>query len=387
VERAKGRVHRARILLVIMICALAVIATSAAASVSKAQAAAPSGPPCHSSFDPYHYTQAQVRACGFSTYPMSGVADLAGGGSAIEYKMNGRTVEELIPPPGFRPETATAAQLDEYGFPPRPSDRGQLARWQKEMSRWKGVAPPAPFLAQNHTRVIADTEYSNIWAGYVITAQPGSISAFSHAEGWYIEPTMASSRCSSTSEVSWAGLGGWVDPYNGGWLAQNGTGWGVPGLGAHQAWWEIVPINGITAVPNYYGTPGQEFDASTRVIDGGFRFWFLNYATGVSDAFDEPFTSSTNTLSAEVIIERPSVNKNPTNLANFQTFTVIQSEAWVNGFVNGTFFNNFPPNLNNGTGLWRHGVHMSNPNDGNDLADPSTVSTAGGFTVAQHNCN
>jgi hypothetical protein len=367
--------------------ALTVTATSAAASVSTAHAPAASGPPCGSSFDPYHYQEAQVRACGYNTYPMTAVVDLPGGGSAVQYKMKDGIASELIPPPGFRPESASAVQLDEYGFPPRPTDPALLARWQQEMSLWKGAAPPAPFLSETHARVTADTEYNNIWAGYVVTAQPGSISAFSHAEGWYIEPSIASSRCTSTSEVTWAGLGGWVDPYNGGWLAQNGTGWGVPGLGAHQAWWEVVPANGITPVPNYYGTPGDLFDASVRVISGGFRFWFLNYATGVSDAFNRPFTGSSNSLSAEVIIERPSVNGNPTNLANFQTLQVSQAEAWINANTNGNTFDTFPANLNNGTGLWRHGVHMVNPSNGNDLADPSAIGSAGSFTVSQHNCN
>jgi hypothetical protein len=367
--------------------AFTVAATStAAASAGKAQAPAASGPPCNSSFDPYKYTQAQVQACGYSTYSMLAGSDLAGGGSSVEYNIKGATVKELIPPAGFQPETATAAQLDEYGFPPRPSDPAQLAQWQKEMSLWKGAAPPAPFLTETHTQVTADTVTHPIWAGYAVTAEPGSISAFSHVEGWYIEPQMGPSRCSSTAEVSWAGLGGYYDPYNGGWLAQNGTGWGVPGLGAHQAWWEIVPTNDIIPVPNYFGTAGAEFDASVRVVSGGFRFWFLNYATGVSTAFNRPFTGATNSLSAEVVIERPSINGTPSNLANFQTFSVFQSEAWINGNTAGSNFDTFPPTVPSALGLWRHGLHMVS-SSGTDLADPSTISSPGAFSVAQHSCN
>ena len=310
----------------------------------------------------------------------------------MEYNMKGRIVKELFPPPGFRPESASASQLDEYGFPPRPTDPAQLARWQDEMGRWTGTVPAAPFLAETHATVsgvtsspTADTVKHSIWAGYVVTAEPNSLDSFSHAEGWYVEPTMAASRCPNPSEVTWAGLGGYYDPYNGGWLAQNGTGWNVPGLGAHQAWWEIVPENGITPVPNFYGTPGQVFDASVRNIGNAFRFWFMNYQTGKSTVFDEPYPSS-NAHSAEVIIERPSINGVAADLANFQTWYVYQSEAWINFFTNGTTFDNFPPNLNS-AGLWRHGLHMYNYSTGKYYAEPSSILAPGQFSVTQESCD
>jgi hypothetical protein len=301
----------------VMIGVLTVGTAFVAAGGSEAQAPAIPGPPCNSSFNPYHYTEAQVRACGYATFPMVAAANLADGGSAVEYNVKGVMVKNLIPPAGFQPESATAAQLDEYGFPPRPTDPTLLTRWQQEMSGWRGAAPPSPFLAETHLQVTADSVYgNNIWAGYVITAQPGSISAFSHVEGWYYEPTFGPSRCSPTTEVTWAGLGGYVDPYNGGWLAQDGTAWNSSGVDLHEAWWEIVPENNLTAI-NYYATPGVIMDVSVRVISGGFRFWFYNYA-GTSMAFDKPFAQATNSLSAEVIVERPTVGNAPTNLANFQ---------------------------------------------------------------------
>lgn len=285
---------------------------------------------------------------------MMAAPDLAGGGSVVEYSVHGRLGKNLIPPSGFRPESASAAQLDEYGFPPRPTDPTLLARRQDEMSGWTGAAPPTPFLAETHTQVTADTVNHPIWAGYAVTVEPGSISAFSHVEGWYYEPTFGVSRCTPTTEVTWAGLGGYYNPYNGGWLAQDGTAWNSNGADAHEAWWEIVPANNLTPI-NYYATPGVIMDVSVRVISGGFRFWFYNYA-GPSMAFDESFTGSSNSLSAEVVVERPSVGGTPTNLANFQTLRVWQSEAWINGNVNGNTFDTVPANLNRSTGLWRHGL-------------------------------
>jgi len=378
VERRKKRPLSTMRLAVVSL--LAIAAAPAVASISVAQAAPIAAVPCHSSFNPYRYTPAQLRTCGYVTYPRIAAVALPGGGSAVEYRMKGAIVKNLIPPKGFHPETATAAQLNEYGFPARPGNPALLARWKKEMSTWKSAAPPSQFLVE--TNMKADTQYSSTWAGYVITAEPGSISAFSHAEGWWYEPTFASSRCSSTTEVTWAGLGGWngITP-----LAQNGTAWNSNGVDAHEAWWEIYPYNNLMAI-NYYGTPGVIFDASVRVIDTGYRFWFYNWS-GQSMAFDEPFTGSSNSLTAEVVIERPTVGNSPTNLANFQTLNVYQSEAWINYFTNGNTFDTFPANLNTSTGLQRHGVHMHNNATGDDLADPGNIFASGGFDVSQHNCN
>ena len=50
------------------------------------------------------------------------------------------------PPPGFNPVTGTAAQLQEYGFPPRPpvNNAGALAAWSSAMEKVKSVSPPDP---------------------------------------------------------------------------------------------------------------------------------------------------------------------------------------------------------------------------------------------------
>ena len=299
--------------------------------------------------------------------------------------MNGMTVTNLIPPPGFRPETASAAQLDEYGFPPRPTDPTLLASWQKEMSGWTGAAPPTPFLTETHTQVTANTETSDIWAGYVITAEPNSLYWFSQAEGWYYEPTFGPSRCANTSEVTWAGLGGYRNPYNSGYLAQDGTAWNSSGADNHQAWWEIVPHNALTPI-GYYATPGVIMDVSVRNITNGFRFWFYNYA-GQSMAFNvTKYGGFALAQSAEVVIERPTVNGTPTNLANFQTLRVYESAAASQGNSEVTF-DHFPPNVDPTTGLWRHGVHMISNTTGRDLADPTDIFSSGAFDVMQNNCN
>lgn len=107
----------------------------------------------------------------------------------------------LVPPKGFQPLTATAAQLTEYGLPARPKSKADLARWEKEVRRAKSVTPP-PFLTESHSRAYS-TYSSNNWSGYVAT---GSTGAFHQAEAWYWEPTYYSSSCSTNAAVEWANL-------------------------------------------------------------------------------------------------------------------------------------------------------------------------------------
>jgi hypothetical protein len=353
-----------------------------------------SGPTCGESFNPYNYTAAQVVACGYPVYSAQETAALApvnggGSGAAVEYKMGGGvTATQLVPPAGFHPETASAVELNEYGFPPRPSSGDALARWQEEMSMWKGSAPPAPFLTvvPAHTGAQSDTQESGNWAGYVIES---TSQTFDHAEGWYIEPQRYQSRCATTDESIWAGLGGSISGDD--VLAQNGTAIGVPGISDHQAWWEFYPYNYMVPI-GFSATQGQEFDASVRYLgdSGGqedeYRFWFYSYANNKSQAFDA-YVSSVNggtiygapSYTAEVIIERPTVNNQLTNLVNFNLLGVTQAEA------NGVGFDSYPQFWTNGE--VRHGVHMYNFSDGNQLASPSTVGKWGTFSVAQYNCN
>src|SRR5690349_13638285 len=83
-------------------------------------AAAP--PDCSSSFTPYSFTPAQLSTCGITTFPQDGTNGLAAGGSTVNYTVDGALIQILIPPAGFDPSTASAAQLDQYGFPPQPKD-------------------------------------------------------------------------------------------------------------------------------------------------------------------------------------------------------------------------------------------------------------------------
>jgi hypothetical protein len=316
------------------------------------------------SFDPYAYSQAAVRACGYKVFPRAAVKALAGGGSGYDYDVNGATVEFLVPPKGFQPATATSAQLSEYGLPARPAAPHALARWQAEMGNFKPASPPPPFLAETHAH--ADTVYFYNWAGYAVTGSSGS---FHQAEAWYIEPTFYSSSCSTNADVTWAGIGG----YSGNVVGQDGTAHGVPGVGNHQAWWEVYPDNNITPVA-LYGHIGYLFDASTYWNSNGYYvFYMYDYESGNYVSFREYITDR-DTTSAEAITERPTINGSLSHLSNFKTMTISASQA------NGSGLNNW-----SGSG-GRHGIHMIDTS-GTDMADPSGIGSNGYFTVTQHHCS
>jgi hypothetical protein len=350
------------------ILAVPVGVASALALVISPVGAATARLDCNSSFDPYAYTQAAVSACGYRTFPLAAVNALPGGGSSYEYLVNGAPVRFYVPPKGFNPSTATAAELNEYGFPSRPTEATTLSRWQTQMSAWKGAATPLPFLAESHMSM--DSVLNQSWSGYAVT---GTVGNYTHAEAWFIEPNYYSSRCSTNAETTWAGIGGYYGTPNGDVLAQDGTIHGAPGFGNGQAWWEIVP--GLNAIPvNLSGTYPYTFDASVRWLGDAYRFYMYDYYSGITVAFDYSSSSYTGD-SAEAIAERPEINGSSSNLSNFGTLVFEQTEA------NGVYFNSYSPN-----GL-RHGIHMFNFSDNHDLADPSTISSYGYFTDTQHNCN
>jgi hypothetical protein len=347
----------------------AVIGLTVTAGHAGAASAAPRATTldCNSSFDPYAYTQAQVSACGYQTFAQTSVTAMVGGGSSYQYTVNGVTVAFLVPPANFHPATATAAQLDEYGFPAKPaaSDTSDLTTWTKQMTGWKGAVTPPPFLAVSNTT--ANTVYTQNWSGYAVTGGQGT---YTHAEAWYVEPSFGGSVCSTNAEVTWAGIGGYYGSSDD--LGQNGTAHNVPGVGNHQAWWEIIPFYSIVPI-NFYGHAGYLFDASTRWLGNGYRFYFYDYYSGTTDALNVDDAAYSGD-SAEAIAERPKVGNSFTNLSNFGTLEFQSTQA------NGVGLDQY-----SGSGP-RHGVHMVD-SGGKDMADPSDITGGGSFGVSQKSCN
>jgi hypothetical protein len=311
-------------------------------------------PNCAASLDPYAYTAAALTACGYTVFPRTGQTALPGGGYAVAYADGSA---QLVPPAGFRPLTATPAQLAEYGLPTQPiDDLGAAAAWQGEMSSFHPAAPPAFDVEDPYATV--GTSPTRTFVGYYLG---GRADFATHAEMWYQEPTAHSSGCRGNDEAVWPGL------QNGtGALAQDGTASGLSGLGNHQAWY-FAGSSGYhpTAVP-LHGHAGFEFDASVRrLTDSTYRLYMYDYATGT--AWSKNVALRSNPTRAEFILER----QPGTPLMNYRRLLV--HSAYVNDFP----FNQNPNGYN---------AFSMTDDSGQTMADVTFLGGRGSFEFNQYHC-
>ena len=349
---------RAR-LLSLIVGGIAVL-TAMLAPVAGAQPITTPPPDCQGYFNPYQYTEAGVRACGIRTFPRTAVATLPGGGERYEYRVEGIPYRYDVPPAGFDTLTATNARLEEYGLPTRPTEPEALAVWEQQAANMHVVTPP-PFLVVLDAR--ADTVDSENWSGYAVT---GSAGEFTHAEAWYYEPEFKYSKCSENSEVTWAGIGGYYE--NSKALGQDGTLYKIPHAENHQAWTEVLEKQKGIVPQELVAVPGFEFDASTRWLGAGYKFYMYNYYGGETVAVEAEIDEYDG-RSAEAIAERPEIGGKPANLSNFGELEFKTTRA------NGTEINSFT----------HHGIHMYEGST--QLATVSDLGSGGSFTDTQLDCS
>jgi hypothetical protein len=302
--------------------ALAVVPLSVP-TTAIAQPSSSPPPDCHGSFNPYAYTPAALATCGISSASAS-VSNLPGGGHLYAYSdANGVVEETAMPPAGFDPATATAAQLEEYQYPARPTDFTGLELWLKLVSIPRQAPEPfVPVLTNGYEAVP-----SSNWSGYV-----GTSGAFTYAEGEYTEPSYNNSVCSGSVAVTWAGLGGYVGSSA---LAQDGTSHNT-NLGNHQPWWELLPTYGSLQVfPQ--GGASSNGHVVVAVTDTGSNPGYVDFdvydlSSNTTWQTSKPLNGLNPSGSAEVIAERPmKVGGGFPQLSDFQTFSVSYAAAGQNG--------------------------------------------------------
>lgn len=168
---------------------------------------------------------------------------LPGGGEQYTYVIDGTENDYILPPAGFKPVTASAGQLDEYGFLPRPTNSAALAAWTDRMSSYRGAALPSLCRVEagtNATGINSGTDSqgntSPNWGGYVATAGAGGNNRYKEVEAQYTEPVHQNCNCSNPTDANmWAGIGGWAGSES---LIQAGT--DMPNSGGQYAWYEYL---------------------------------------------------------------------------------------------------------------------------------------------------
>ncbi len=139
----------------------------------------------------------------------------------------------------------------------------------------------------------------------------------------WVVPYVNATQTDTFSAV-WIGIGGQFDRT----LIQCGTEQDFyRGQTLYSAWYELLPQRAIT-IPTLTVSPGDQMQASIQLVNDVFNQWSLNITDVTSGlSFQNTFTYAGSRLSAEWIVERPTVNGVLSPLADFGnvTFTACQT--------------------------------------------------------------
>ncbi len=187
-------------------------------------------------------------------------------------------------------------------------------------------------------------------------------------------PTVTTS-VNNTYSAIWIGIGGQFN--NDTSLIQCGTEQDSrDGFARYYAWYEILPQNAIN-IPAYIITvsPGDQMQASIQLANGTINQWVINITDiTTSNSFQRSVLYNSSQLTAEWIIERPTVDNVISQLTSFGNVTFTGCNATI-GSVSGDI-TSFP---------WTAINMVSSAESGGSpvqLADVSDLAPDGsGFTV------
>jgi hypothetical protein len=246
------------------------------------------------------------------------------------------------PPAGFNPLTASDAELEQWGFPPRPSktDKAGYARWKRTATLMR-VTPqltptniyngPARNVRLGPSVKNAISTTSENWSGVVITDANGTFAAnnsFVFAD-WNI-PAVGQpiGICNSTWYYSsqWVGFDGFGtnDVLQAGDEADaNCT------STSYSFWYEWYP-NAETRI-SFPAAPGDPISVNvwyTTASPHGHAT-LTNWLTGNAAfiGFNPPSGTTYFGSSAEWIVERPTVNGSLADLSNYSSMGISLPEA------------------------------------------------------------
>jgi hypothetical protein len=296
-----------------------------------------SGPAAHAA-EIEHHTAPQATNCtaaapaADSTHlAINRVARVAGGGHSYVYKIGSRRLTFGVPPAGFDPARATAAQLRAYGLPPRPAGAAAQAKWLKAMSTLRHAVTPDPTIQAavrdnipeapaGGTAGVTGTS-TNIWSGYI--SKVASRTNYAAAEGEWIEDSIQASSCSGATHLTWVGLGG----FNSSQLLQDGT------TQNNTPWFEYLGANGTGVSITPFQTSlsvktGDEVEAYDLYLNGTAYWTVEDITTGAyTTASLTNMSSFYDGSSAEFVDERTTFSNGPSPLADFGTTDWTLAEA------------------------------------------------------------
>jgi len=171
---------------------------------------------------------------------------------------------------------------------------------------------------------------SSDWSGYTVASdlnypQPSVTSV----NGSWTVPTVNVSLRDSFS-AAWIGIGGQFD----GTLIQAGTEQdSTNGQGTYSAWYELLNGNAVT-IDSLSVMPGDRITASISLLDPTTSIWSIEIHDVTNEqSFQKNIFYDSSMLSAEWIVERPTINNRVMTLADFGQVTFTGCTATMSSTV------------------------------------------------------
>jgi hypothetical protein len=146
-------------------------------------------------------------------------------------------------------------------------------------------------------------------------------------------PIVTASNTTSTYSAIWIGIGGQFN--NDSTLIQCGTEQdsilGFHGItnADYSAWYELLP-NLSTTIFNMNISPSDQMQASIQLANATSNQWVINITdTTTAQSFQSTFTYNSSQLTAEWIVERPTLGHRISDLANFENVTFTDCNATI----------------------------------------------------------
>jgi hypothetical protein len=203
------------------------------------------------------------------------------------------------------------------------------------------------------------------WSGYAVsTSLKNPQPSVTEVSGTWTVPSIMATP-GYTSSASWVGVGGQFDPT----LIQVGTEHdAMNGVANYTAWYELLPSS-----PKYLNlniSPGDTITASIRLMDPVTNTWSIDIKDATrGQSFQTSVSYQSSMLTAEWIVERPTIGRHVSVLSDFGSVTFTGCRAVVGGKTGGLL--DFPS-----TGFILYG-RRGNPLD--SISQPSSDGSS--FTV------
>ncbi|MGW2572560.1 hypothetical protein [Streptomyces sp. NPDC001537] len=228
----------------------------------------------------------------------------ASAGKELTYSLpGGATMTTIIPPKGFRPQTAAPATARAFGFN-APDNPRALVAWRAKYKGYRGTTPSVPCLAPSRKSSLR-ASYSSNWGGYVATGHSNYNEVYDDQN----IPTYSTSCGSNSNTMAspWIGLGGFRSTK----LIQQGFDAGASATATQGArlWYEY--LNSAHQNPLVYightTKTGHVISQAMTYRSGKVVFhWYDRTAgSGWSDVTVSGLSSYYDGTTADYITERP----------------------------------------------------------------------------------